>query len=449
MQSNKSFCISLIFAALMASPAMGYQVNCGGSGPFTATQITSVFGEARPSATKDANGNTITYVGVPNRFHKGVDIVNSCGAPGGENVYPIEAGQVIACLNVGTLEEGIRVRGQHIFDYIHIDAVSAGICDDTDGSVLQSIVYTTTTIGTIIPLGVNGRSSHLHLDQLEYIGGIRYDINPETNGLEFTDNEAVEFPQESLAGGFPVIPVPSGQEGAINNTTRLAGLKTFPQQNDGTFLIPPQTIDILANLRYGDSRKGVYSVGAFIMPQNDPTNFIYDAPGNMYFDELPDLSPTLGVPTVYLWRYADSDAYFATNEFANGAAFDGNDPDLTNSSLYPAGSYFACAAASGLIDTTGAADINASCSPFILDRGPTMTMKDFNQPDYGALNPGVWDRYVMDFSLSAPDYLAAFNVYNDASQSQNIFSQSFSAGTSIASDVFVGVPASEVYMKEA
>ncbi len=433
--------------AVLVSPAMGYQVNCGGSGPFTATQITSVFGEARPSTTKDANGNTITYVGVPNRFHKGVDIVNSCNAPDGVGnpVWPIETGKVVACLNVGTLEEGIRVQGQHIFDYIHIDAVSAGICDDTDGSVLQSIVYTTTTIGTIIPLGVNGRSSHLHLDQLEYIGGIPYDINPETNGLEFTDNERVEFSTETLGNTSilsPVIPVPSGQEGAINNTTGLAGLKTFPQQNDGAFLIPPQTIDILANLRYGDSRKGVYSVGAFIMPQNDPTNFIYDAPGNMYFDELPDLSPTLGVPTVYLWRYADSDAYFATNQFANGQARDQNDPDMTNSSLYPAGSYFACAAASGLIDTTGAADINASCSPFILDRGPTMTMKDFNQTDYLPLNPGVWDRYVMDFSLSAPDFLASFNVYNDASQSQNIFSQSFSAGASIASDVFVGVPSS-------
>ena len=195
MKSN-SYLYAVFLAAFMASPAMGYQVNCGTNGPFTATQITSVFGEARPPIGISNTG----YVGPAGRFHKGVDIVNNCAA--NALVFPIEAGIVTNCLGFKngkpTSDSGIRVQGQHTFDYIHVNILSS-ICD-SNGNVVNASVNPMTSIGAIIPLGTNGASSHLHLDQLQTINGVTYDINPETNGLDFSDSDVPQFDMITVGG---------------------------------------------------------------------------------------------------------------------------------------------------------------------------------------------------------------------------------------------------------
>ena len=78
----------MILAAFMASPAMGYlyKVNCDGIS-FTATSITSVFGEARKAGAQRVGPFPASVV----RFHKGVDVAD-CGE--GEFVFPIEAGTI-------------------------------------------------------------------------------------------------------------------------------------------------------------------------------------------------------------------------------------------------------------------------------------------------------------------------------------------------------------------
>jgi hypothetical protein len=289
--------IALVPLCLVVVPGQAYDAHIlhfysnGSSAEITgaATSITSVLGEARPNSS--SSGTPFT----PNRFHQGVDIaaVNGINLSVDDIIFPINIGVSgavgivtdvcspgMACS--GTLGVNAYIKVQSIsnpnqtFSYVHVDP-SLNVSD---------IVYSTTVLGTAL-------LTHLHLNQVENIGGTDYDVNPETNGLEFTDDEAIQFPSESLGNGVP---------------------------------------------------------------------------GNMFFDEIPDSNSTAGISTAYLWRYADSDAYFATNEFLNGQALDQNDPDLRDPSRYPAGNYFACAAGEGLIDQTGAANIDAFCVPFILDR---------------------------------------------------------------------------------
>ena len=87
MKSN-SYLYAVFLAAFMASPAMGYlyKVNCDGIS-FTATSITSVFGEARKAGAQRVGPFPASVV----RFHKGVDVAD-CGE--GEFVFPIEAGTI-------------------------------------------------------------------------------------------------------------------------------------------------------------------------------------------------------------------------------------------------------------------------------------------------------------------------------------------------------------------
>ena len=98
----------------------------------------------------------------------------------------------LACLNIGTIEEGIRVQGQHTFDYIHVNILSS-ICDSS-GNVVNASVNPTASIGTI------NNQNHLHLDQLQTINGVTYDINPETNGLEFNDSDTPQFDTITVGG---------------------------------------------------------------------------------------------------------------------------------------------------------------------------------------------------------------------------------------------------------
>ena len=326
---------------------MGYQVDCSGNtppspNPFLATQITSVLGEARKAGAQSVGPFPAPVV----RFHKGVDITNFCGSPGGETVYPIEAGTVIACLDIGTPEEGIRVQGQHIFDYIHVN-ISTTICDSA-GNIVNASVFPTASIGTIIPLGTNGQSSHLHLDQLETIGGVLYDINPETNGLDFSDTDSPQW--DSITVGnvdASLIPVDAGSGQPLILDPQIVSPPTFiwPASQ------PP--VGVYVTGRDGSLRKGLYSVSIAVSNFASPPFTPYS--NILQFDDLNDLNSAAGVDVVYLQRNVNSDTWqgtslwgsLATTSLGLGQA-QASPIDLTNAASYPDGSYNLCATLTAL-----------------------------------------------------------------------------------------------------
>ncbi|MHB2026781.1 MAG: hypothetical protein ACYCPQ_09140 [Elusimicrobiota bacterium] len=118
MRLNKRQIVLFVTTLAAAVPASGYQVRIS-SQTFAPSDISSVFGEARCTSPAACNAGQ-----VPTRFHKGVDIAEDAdGNSGlnlqGESVQPIEDGTVTSCFGSGS-DQGIRIAGQHIFDYIHI-----------------------------------------------------------------------------------------------------------------------------------------------------------------------------------------------------------------------------------------------------------------------------------------------------------------------------------------
>ena len=235
---------------------------------------------------------------------------------------PIEQGTVISCLSPGKSYQGIRVQGQHIFDYIHVDVLASGVCD-SQGNILQAVVYSTTTIGAIIDLG---SASHLHLDQLEYIGGSLYDVNPQQNGLEFADEQpgTTEFDApiyENLQLGNAtddIIPVTFGQGQPPNGSSTPTPLQPANGGTGGSYIVPGGglPIGILTTAdgsQLATRRKGIYDMTVTVAPASNPSQLIYNLDDVIQFDALNNSAPTLGIADIYYSYWANSQTYFGTN----------------------------------------------------------------------------------------------------------------------------------------
>ncbi len=400
--------------------AYSYQIHINNSGTDIigpATSLSSVFGEARPSTTKDANGNTITYVGVPNRFHKGVDITAVNGNPIipidpnnpqviPTRIYSIEDGAVSGiCLTSNVSCAGLKGSNAYVkvqsladpnrtFVYVHITpdpSISVG-----------EIVTTTMTIGTTL-------LTHLHLNQVETISGVAYDLNPLTNGLEFSDPDLSAFDSElglaetqitdanGVEASGDLIPVffAPGSSGPDGLNASITALSKVSQGNEfaGDYVVDPRThpvLDIVVSANGSQTlgrRKGLYRVGATLAWAGTPGNFLYQGSLNLEFDSLLDGDPSTGVNTVYKQRNADSDAYFATNSGTpchqfncSGQTSDIEDIDISDPNQYPSGVYKLCANLSVLSDSEYESDEQPECIPLIISRGPTIALTQRGAP---------------------------------------------------------------------
>lgn len=259
--------------AISAQEAHAYQVSCSGS-PLTAT-ITSVLGEPRPAA-----------VGVPDRFHGGVD-VTECNSL--NSVQAIEGGTVRTTTACGgsTCIRVVATNG-HAFDYVHINpTVSIG---------------TTVTAGQTLGSIVSG-GDHLHLNEIQPLGTNNFRVNPQRPGaLVFSDGDQPEFVPTTIGAitGQSIIPV---QEGTAT-----------PFMYRGSAFYVRGSVDVFINARDGSSRKGLYEVGA--RPRT--AGYLFSGQINLVFNNLHDNGGSAGeVQTLYYYRNSDSDTFIATNKKIN------------------------------------------------------------------------------------------------------------------------------------
>ena len=180
----------LILAAL---PASAYYANCNGE--FTASNITSVFGEARPTSSPDGTPFD------PTRFHTGTDIAD-CGAEA--NVGAIEAGVFAAAGNcvTGDCFTVTNATTGKVFFYVHIIPVT---------TLLGTTVQEGDVIGHIRPR-TSTFAPHLHLGESQ--AGLSFFLNPQRpNALEFSDPAVPQFVSETMVGNISdsVIPVVAAQ----------------------------------------------------------------------------------------------------------------------------------------------------------------------------------------------------------------------------------------------
>lgn len=259
--------------AMSAQDAHAYQVSCSGS-PLTAT-ITSVLGEPRPAS-----------VGVPDRFHGGVD-VTECNSL--NSVQAIEGGTVRTTTACGgsTCIRVVASNG-HAFDYVHINpTVSIGA---------------TVTAGQTLGAIVNG-GDHLHLNEIQPLGTSNFRVNPQRPGaLVFSDGNQPEFVPTTIGAvtDQSIIPV---QEGTATPFT----------YRGSTFYVKG-SVDVFINARDGSSRKGLYEVGA--RPRT--AGHLFSGQINLTFNNLHDNGGTAGeVQTLYYYRNSDSDTFIGTNKKIN------------------------------------------------------------------------------------------------------------------------------------
>ncbi|MHB2026783.1 MAG: M23 family metallopeptidase [Elusimicrobiota bacterium] len=409
---------------------------------FPASQITSVFGEGRPAT------GTTPY--PPTYFHFGTDIGNNCAT--NHTVGAIFSGivryigpEVPGCAS--TYQDCIRIQDSsgRAFDYIHV-VPAQSIADGVQVSAGQAIGYI-------------DNENHLHLDEVDVTNGIK--VNPETNGLEFSDADYPAFDSEmglyetqipTPEGGTvsgDIIPVVPGSAGEI-------ALNQVPVGSEfaGDFAVNPAAntafnVVVTAN---GNNylRKGLYAVGLTLAWAGTPQNFLYDngssdagSGQNIEFDSLNDADPYTGANTIYLQRNANSDAYFATNsgipshQLGSIDQADSGNIDISDSSRYPAGVYKLCANIMGLSEIP-LENNSSECIPIIISRGPTLAIQP---PESGpvSLAPtpagAQWfgagptaqssanGPAVATLVLSDDAGLAGLNIYTNDTFSQTILSQ--------------------------
>ncbi len=379
-------------------PGQAYQVIVNGQAG-TATTISSVLGEARP--TSSSSGTPFT----PNRFHQGADIaaVNTLPLKGGDTVYSIETGQVVnggictptmPCAGSLGLNPYVEVQSlsdpNHVFTYVHINPSS---------SLYEGeIVSTTTELGTILPFRSSVFSPHLHLNDIETINGTPYDLNPLRPGaLDFTDYNPPQFqipqtiyPGTTNAGLTALIPVPDCPAADCpNGPGSNLSPQTFNQTynpTDNSYVVPAKPVDLLLTGTDGNpnvaslERRGLYEVALYAAPVSDSFDIRYSH--SFSFDSILEGNPSSGVLDLYLQRNALSDTYFATslkdNEPSPAEAEDGV-IDLSNTSLFPDGEYQICADIDGIPGAVFALSAE-NCVNIVVSRGPTIALTQRGAP---------------------------------------------------------------------
>ena len=371
LNRKTAFC-SLVLASGLFAPrgVMAYQVLCStvavlNTGlpiaswpqpiPFSVTKIFSVFGEARPSGSA-----TNPYVGVPQRFHMGTDVGNNCAQ--GHDVGAIYGGTVIEIKgNVPGCAVGancIRIQDSagHAFDYIHVipapnNNISVGV-----------VVNAGQAIGTI------DAANHLHLDDVNLAASMK--VNPETNGLEFSDSDTPHWDTITVGGIISsLIPVDANTAQPLILSAQIV--------SPPSFILPASEppVGVYVTGRDGSKRKGLYSVSIGISNFASPPLNLYS--NILQFDDLNDLNSSAGANVVYLQRNLNSDTWQGTTgwgSLANTSLGLGQAQaapvDLSNASVYPDGNYQLCATLVSLQAPGSKASLDANCVGIILDRTP-------------------------------------------------------------------------------